>query len=76
MTSSQCQIVVTLDEWNEFTWCGIYDSAAEADSYGREVGPELADLVRSSWMLQIIDPQWGRNDLLWPSVLRAVVGLR
>jgi hypothetical protein len=75
MTGGRGQIVITLDEWSEFTWCGIHYPEAEADMYGDEVGPELADLVRSSWMLQIIDPHWGRNDLLWPSVLRAVVGL-
>lgn len=75
MTGSTGQIVVTLDGWSEFTWCGIHDSNAEADSYAEEVGPELGELVRSSWTLQIIDPQWGRNDLLWPSVLGALLAL-
>jgi hypothetical protein len=72
MTAGQGQIVVTLnDDGEENTWCGIYDWTGYLYVYD-EVSPELSALVASSWSLQIIDPKWGRNELLWSSVLTAL----
>jgi hypothetical protein len=73
LASGRGQIVVTLDEDEEHTWCGIHESLASAQSYG-EISEHLVDLVLMSWTLQVIDPQWGRNDLLWPAVLGALDG--
>ncbi|MGW2082305.1 DUF6919 domain-containing protein [Streptomyces sp. NPDC001939] len=33
---------------------------------------EAVQDVIGSWQVTIVDPEWGRNDLLWPLLQRAV----
>jgi hypothetical protein len=65
------QIVVTLDEGEEATWCGWHDPEGYTHVWS-EVSPTVDQLHRDGWWLQIIDPVWGRNDVLWDAVLRSL----
>lgn len=66
-------IVVTLDEGIEYTWLGRRPDPGELlELYTDRAGPRLGALVESSWELQVFDPQWGRNDVLLPSLLRVL----
>ncbi len=46
----------------------------DADSYGEYFSEELAEAVREAWMVEVFDAHWGRDDLLWSSLLRALTG--
>lgn len=66
------RIPVTLDEGKAYTWTGnSYDEDYLMVCYG-ELAPEGRDAIRASWYVTIIDPIWGRNDLLWPTVAAAL----
>jgi hypothetical protein len=62
---------ITLDAGEEFTWDGIALSRSILDdSYGWDCHPAAVDELFSAWQVTLIDPVWGRNDVLWP-VLQA-----
>jgi hypothetical protein len=63
-------INITLDEGEEFTWDGgaVNRRSIEAD-YGHDC-PDAIDALCRAWQVTLIDPQWGRNDLLWPLLER------
>jgi hypothetical protein len=62
---------ITIDDGEEFTWDGIALSRADLDySYGYECHPSVVDELFAAWQVTLIDPVWGRNDVLWP-VLQA-----
>ncbi len=69
---SEAQIVVTLDGEDENTWLGRCMGTDRIDSYSEELAPEALAALAAAWELQIFDPVWGRNDLLWPTLERAV----
>lgn len=58
------------------TWLGwlTFDVVAtEFDGVGREAFAEVLD----AWQVLVIDPQWGRNDLLWDTLTsRFLAGVR
>jgi hypothetical protein len=66
------QVVVTLDQGQEFTWLGWADAAGAAGLYAERAGSSLAALVQSAWELHIFDPVWGRNDQLLPTIRRVL----
>jgi hypothetical protein len=62
-------IVVTLDYGEEFTWAGGGQSRSELeDHYGRLCHPDAVRAVCDACQVNIIDPEWGRNDVLWPAL--------
>ena len=62
---------ITLDDGEEYTWDGIGSSQSILDeSYGWECHPLAVDELFAAWQVTLIDPVWGRNDVLWP-VLRS-----
>lgn len=54
----------------EWTWSGGHTPPTR-DSL--EDTPAAFDAVVESWYVEVIDPVWGRNDLLWPTVTAALV---
>jgi hypothetical protein len=62
-------ITVTLNYGEEFTWAGGGQSRSELeDHYGRLCHPDAVRAVCDAWQVNIIDPEWGRNDVLWPAL--------
>lgn len=37
-----------------------------ADGYGDDLHPAAVEALSDAWQVTLIDPEWGRNDLLWP----------
>lgn len=68
-----CRIPVTMDGDRENTWFGVTltreDIEDEPTGYGI-CGPQAVDAVCQAWQVVLVDPEWGRNDVLWP-VLQA-----
>jgi len=50
-------------------------SEAIEEYYGPDCHPDAVAALREAWQATLIDPHWGRNDLLWDR-LRAAVGAR
>jgi len=58
---------ITIDEGEEFTWDGIAVSRSIISSdYGHECHPAVIADLAAAWQVTLIDPVWGRNDVLWP----------
>jgi hypothetical protein len=58
---------ITLDEGEECTWDGLAVSRSiMASDYGRECHPAVIRELADAWQVTLIDPVWGRNDVLWP----------
>lgn len=58
---------ITLDEGDEYTWDGLASSRSVLDdSYGMDCHPVAVDDLFAAWQVTLIDPVWGRNDVLWP----------
>jgi hypothetical protein len=67
---------ITLDEGEEFTWDGIALSRSILDrDYGSDCAPGVIDELAAAWQVTLIDPVWGRNDVLWP-VLQKFAAIR
>lgn len=59
------QIPVTTDEGEAFTWVGGgTDSGHIDDMYGNAC-PNAIEALNGAWRVEILDPVWGRGDLLW-----------
>lgn len=66
-------LCVSLDGHSENTWIGGPFSAESIDSdYADDLHPDGLAALHAAWQLQIVDPIWGRNDLLWPAILKAL----
>ncbi len=58
------------------TWAGAEMSATAIEEYyGQDCHPDAVATLRDAWQATLIDPRWGRNDLLWDR-LRAAVGTK
>ena len=58
---------ITLDDGEEFTWDGIALSRSILESsYGRDCPPDVIGELAAAWQVTLIDPVWGRNEVLWP----------
>ena len=66
-------IPITIDNYQPYTWGGRHDSG-EFESYRRACGAEAVEELRSSWMVHVIDPQWGRDRYLWEHRADVVTG--
>ncbi len=63
------EIPITLDEGRTFS---IAAGAMPSDSLWEGMHPETVHEVAGAWQVTVLDPQWGRNDRLWPAILEAL----
>ncbi len=54
---------------------GRLDDAYIDRVYGGEVHPDGVRALHEAWQVAIVDPVWGRNDLLWPRLVEALTDL-
>jgi hypothetical protein len=60
---------ITLDYGEEFTWDGHASSRRSLnDSYDWVCHPAVIEALYEAWQVTLIDPEWGRNDVLWPAL--------
>jgi hypothetical protein len=65
-------IPVTISGLMPVTQVGGASSAEIIDGAFEDVHPEGRAALRSAWQVTVIDPRWGRNDLLWDLVTTAL----
>ena len=70
MLDSSFQVPVTIDDGAPFTWVG--GGGTPVDEYIGEVSMEAVRAMSRGWSVEVFDPRWGRNDLLWDTLVRAV----
>jgi hypothetical protein len=61
---------VTLSGGGECTWSGgAMSQDAIEDSYGGGTcHPAAVTALRKAWQVTLTDPEWGRDDVLWPAL--------
>ncbi len=60
-------ITVTLVGGEPCTWDGGVESRSELEyHHSLTCHPDAIAALCEAWQITIVDPQWGRNDLLWP----------
>lgn len=57
---------ITLDEGEEFTWDGIALARPTLERDHGDWHPAVIRELCAAWQVTLIDPVWGRNDVLWP----------
>jgi len=68
-------IPVTLDGDREFTWVGGAMGPRTIRLNFTEYHPHFVDwLADEAWQVTVLDPEWERNDLLWP-ILGGLAGV-
>jgi hypothetical protein len=67
-------INITLDEGDEFTWDGGAMTQRQIEAAYRKDCPDAVEALCRAWQVTLIDPQWGRNDVLWPMLARFAGG--
>ncbi len=64
--SHDAQVVITLDAGEEFTWEGARLGLSELHyHYDDWCHPDAVTALADAWQVSLIDPEWGRNDVLW-----------
>lgn len=64
-------VTVTLEEdYSYTTYGGHVPREVLRDHYGEGFHPEALDALFGAWQVTLIDPEWGRNDVLWPALQR------
>jgi hypothetical protein len=63
-------MVVTRDCGEDFTQFGATLSRGLACDMAGARSPEACEAVIAAWQVTIIDPEWGRNSVLWPALER------
>lgn len=67
------QIPVSREGTHQNTWCGHpFDAENIGSLLGPAVHPEGLAAIHGAFQVVLIDPEWGRNDLLWPSLASAL----
>lgn len=59
---------VTRRNGKDYTWFGAHPSRLNLSDDWTGYGschPDAVDAVLNAWQVTVIDPEWGRNDLLW-----------
>jgi uncharacterized protein DUF6919 len=67
----ETQVCVTMDGDRENTWFGGQLARADIDDEVAGYGgchPDAVEAILRAWEVTIIDPEWGRNDVLWPAL--------
>jgi hypothetical protein len=75
--SSNAAIPVTVDGGEVVTVLGSSENPVTEDQiqdWAGETNDHLALLLADSWYVEILDPAWGRDDVLLPAVLGALTG--
>jgi hypothetical protein len=54
---------------SEHTWAGAHEDVEE---WRDDLADEVVAVISASWTIEVIDLVWGRNDVLWSSVLAAL----
>lgn len=75
--SSNAAIPVTLDGGEVVTVLGSSENPVteeQIQDWAGETNDALALLLADSWYVEILDPVWGRDDVLLPAVLGALTG--
>lgn len=75
--ASSAAIPVTLDGSEVVTVLGSSENPVNEDqikAWADETNDSLALLLADSWYVEILDPVWGRNDVLLPAVLGTLTG--
>ncbi|CCQ48278.1 putative uncharacterized protein [Pseudarthrobacter siccitolerans] len=75
--TSNAAIPVTLDGGEVVTVLGSSENPVTEDQiqdWANETNDTLALLLADSWYVEILDPVWGRDDVLLPAVLGALTG--
>jgi len=75
--ASSAAIPVTLAGTEVTTVLGSSENPvdeAQIRDWADETNDSLALLLADSWYVEILDPVWGRNDVLLPAVLQALKG--
>jgi len=73
--ASSAAIPVTLDGGEVVTVLGSSETPVEEEQiqdWAEETNDTLALLLADSWYVEILDPHWGRNDVLLPAALAAL----
>jgi hypothetical protein len=67
------QIPVGTSKGSACTWAGAEVGPERiAEYYGPDCHPDALAALRGAWQTTLIDPHWGRDDLLWDRLLAAV----
>lgn len=75
--SSSAAIPVTLAGAEITTVLGSSENPVDEEQirdWAEETNDSLALLLADSWYIEVLDPVWGRNDVLLPAVLQALKG--
>ncbi|MGI9064517.1 MAG: DUF6919 domain-containing protein [Pseudonocardiaceae bacterium] len=67
---------VTATEGRACTWFGGRMSRCDVEVCLDAAGDEALAAVRTAHQVTVVDPVWGRDDLLWPTLAAAVGGAR
>lgn len=65
---------VTIDQGEPFTWFGRHLDSDLLTWLWRDCDPAAVNAVLASYQVTLVDPECGRNDLLW-SVLEEAIGM-
>lgn len=67
------QICVTMDNGEPFTWIGGALTDESIDHlFAPDLQPAALAALHGAWQVTILDPHWGRNDVLWPALRQAL----
>ena len=73
--ATQVCVSYGLCDLENLTVCGAPFSAQNIDDdYGAALHREALLALHQAWQIAVIDPIWGRNDVLWPSLMTAIKG--
>ena len=64
-------LVVTKVDGQDYSWAGQKMDRAHRAHEWEGVSRAAIRRITAAWQVIIIDPEWGRNDVLWPVLDRA-----
>ena len=73
--SSETNIVVTVRDGEPHTWLGNWAPSERDVLLEAPLPPAAASAVHAAEALQVFDPVWGRDDVLWPWLRRLAAHL-
>jgi hypothetical protein len=70
-----CPVPITTVNGQNFTWGGM--SSGESEAIAREFGGALSEamiaVLANCWLVDVLDPVWGRTNLLWSKLKTGLV---